>query len=831
MAKYYTNYLTFFCKPTFRDFYVNFSLKTYGDNKAELYYLNHFGRGVREKDETEISNENIDPREVAKTLLTSMVREKINNNSLTDFDKTNNTNLTMFNENILNEISMLSYNNITDFEVEDVIRNGLLVTRRDTKEESLINILLHLDPVKIDEANLVKDKVNYKKNMFISNLYGNGKNFSNVVSNVVSKVDNALSNTDKTANTITTNKERDREEIIFNTLTENNKNDNNDVLSCTINDIESVDFNKIEIKVTDNKERKILCSNDEEMFKLKDIDCRDNKVNGITSDIPGDIPSDLQANLATVTCTDASRKTRNKNAIPNSLKITQVTAINNYTHIGNNNHPVGALTIENSNIGNLPIPYSSNTVVLNNNNNFTFKTSKADPTTSINNKNTTNTSKKLSTISTNKNFSPLKTLKTKTFIVKVQEETLKALQKIKKGKLEFKNLNLFSSKENVKLGAVAKSGNINNDKLNKDKVNKENIIKRDKNTSPSPSNSHSINTNTSNNLTNTNKESNLVKINDILRSNLNNRNNSRNKPISQAHTDAKGSLVAIGSINANNINQNINQTQHNVKIGITNINNTNIQVPLSCNNKISANNNPESSTPNNERSSHTSASRPKSVKKNSEISEISEAKTIQMNINILKSLIDKTKTMSRNKNPNLLCGSNSNLARSSVKNDGKSSITNTNDASNINIYKSFNKKDRSILTRTSCNVNVNTNLANLPATNIEDLEKRLFGTFEKNYKSFKQIFSTNVKEVKSKEVRDNISNNVKKTSNKFIKTSTVNVGSVLNRNKSDSKNKKETVSNTANSGNVPKILITKTTQSVTSLIFSTKDSTTQIHLI
>jgi hypothetical protein len=78
LSRYYINYLSFFLRPVFRDFYVNSSLKKYGENKAELYYYCQYGKKPPKEDE--LSNTNCKEHN-CMTLLTEEVRKKIDKNS------------------------------------------------------------------------------------------------------------------------------------------------------------------------------------------------------------------------------------------------------------------------------------------------------------------------------------------------------------------------------------------------------------------------------------------------------------------------------------------------------------------------------------------------------------------------------------------------------------------------------------------------------------------------------------------------------------------------------------------------------------------------------
>ena len=67
---YYKNYLTFFCKPTFSDFFANDIIQGYGEAKAEIYYNQNYGK-KKKKDKIN--------KEIAKTILDTLIRESIDN--------------------------------------------------------------------------------------------------------------------------------------------------------------------------------------------------------------------------------------------------------------------------------------------------------------------------------------------------------------------------------------------------------------------------------------------------------------------------------------------------------------------------------------------------------------------------------------------------------------------------------------------------------------------------------------------------------------------------------------------------------------------------------
>ena len=79
-ANYYKNYLTFFCKPTFSNFYCNHIVQSFGEAKAEIYYNNNYGKNSKQKKKSNIKKEGVKP------LFSSTIKEEIeNNNTLMSF--------------------------------------------------------------------------------------------------------------------------------------------------------------------------------------------------------------------------------------------------------------------------------------------------------------------------------------------------------------------------------------------------------------------------------------------------------------------------------------------------------------------------------------------------------------------------------------------------------------------------------------------------------------------------------------------------------------------------------------------------------------------------
>lgn len=92
-SNYYQNYLKFFCIPVFREINLNKIAQNHGDNKAELYYVNNYGR--RDLTENNVNNMNINNDENCsvhyeilkmRNILTTTIREKIEETVITKND-------------------------------------------------------------------------------------------------------------------------------------------------------------------------------------------------------------------------------------------------------------------------------------------------------------------------------------------------------------------------------------------------------------------------------------------------------------------------------------------------------------------------------------------------------------------------------------------------------------------------------------------------------------------------------------------------------------------------------------------------------------------------
>ena len=73
-SDYYKNYLTFFCKPIFSDFFANKIIQSYGEAKAEIYYKKNYGNKNKESKHKHKHKHN---KEIAKTIFNTLINESI----------------------------------------------------------------------------------------------------------------------------------------------------------------------------------------------------------------------------------------------------------------------------------------------------------------------------------------------------------------------------------------------------------------------------------------------------------------------------------------------------------------------------------------------------------------------------------------------------------------------------------------------------------------------------------------------------------------------------------------------------------------------------------
>ena len=121
-ANYYKNYLTFFCKPIFCDFYFNSIVQNYGEAKAEIYYNSNYGK--KKKKKKLISDK-------MRTLFSETIKKDIDNGNIIT-QGNNNENLSIS----LSESSrIINNNNITKNSIESSLISVLdAISKKDKKK-------------------------------------------------------------------------------------------------------------------------------------------------------------------------------------------------------------------------------------------------------------------------------------------------------------------------------------------------------------------------------------------------------------------------------------------------------------------------------------------------------------------------------------------------------------------------------------------------------------------------------------------------------------------------------------------------------------------------
>ena len=116
---YYRNYLMFFCKPTFNNFFINETIQGYGEKQAEIYYKNNYVNKRQKVKESNIDDKNIEE----------------------DDDKSSNFNSSDNNSKNNNKTSFVSFRTFFSNSVESMIKKGInSMKKREEKNKELSSI-------------------------------------------------------------------------------------------------------------------------------------------------------------------------------------------------------------------------------------------------------------------------------------------------------------------------------------------------------------------------------------------------------------------------------------------------------------------------------------------------------------------------------------------------------------------------------------------------------------------------------------------------------------------------------------------------------------------
>lgn len=659
-ATYYKNYLKFFCNPIFRDFEINDIIQTHGENRAELYYNRNYGK--KEKN----SDKNLDER--MRNIFNTTIKENIDRNSLTQTTIRYNIQDDRFQNNIsINDIDMFkphsdkNKNESTHFNINetqnDANKSGFITVR--SREESICNILNNLE-TKPNEAKYMPKPVT--RLIKESKIYGinNVNNGYNKDINPISKPDS--SNT-KVNNFIDNMMNKDltnrgpKERVVSPTFNSNNGNVN------TFNKAKSKSNTQRNVKSIDEEGNNIKQNNEEETVKHSNYNAK--------SIINNPNNNAINVNKSPTNRNTLSRLNEFKNLKLNKIGV-NVAGINSK----NSNFASGSNNLSNNNA------HSNNSN--SNHNKHAGSTDFAVGTTMgrTNNYNTSgsniNTNSNLNTPSINPG--PPSKLSGKLQYQSVNDLKELAASHMRKTSTDINNL--FST--NNLLNSITSRGNAptTNKNINSN-MNSNLNTNSNKKTYNTVLNTAALN---NNNNTPINSNINIINpsnMNDVMKITLSvyMDKSSRNRPhsnISQASTVNNQMRTSLNTLNIIDRKTTIINKIDNINNFNININNQfNIPVTESINphtiiNKIGLNN--FNSTTGN------------LIVSNNLAKNIKEMKNVNSN---LKTMLEKSKTLSRNKNPSLYKLPSNHIKSSHVEEDKKDTLRESKQQPETKIYSSY----------------------------------------------------------------------------------------------------------------------------------------------
>ena len=338
--QYYKNYLNFFCKGTFSDFYLNEILQEYGECQAEFYYNKNYGHKERMKKK---EKKGID---------------EANNNNEESYESENNSNneniRSIFSKSIKYSIDIIqksinSYNNENHKDISNIkpanYSNDNSISLPDNSSVSYNDVITNQNSLRyiIDIINNKKEfnkKIKNKKSEIISNR--NKKNHNNIDNinyiinnnykrlsnnnnkNIIYKKDNqTLSKTNSNLNMKNKGKVRNKSSNTKSTHLNNNNNINNKIK----NNLSTSNYKKY-INFLTNKQRnksndpKIKISQDEFTFSLQKVNKNIKSKNIIAPLSPNGLMGHFNffsTNNFSYSKRDEPKKAMNNNIINNNL--------------------------------------------------------------------------------------------------------------------------------------------------------------------------------------------------------------------------------------------------------------------------------------------------------------------------------------------------------------------------------------------------------------------------------------------------------------------------------------------------------------------------------
>ena len=345
--QYYKNYLNFFCKGTFSDFYLNEILQEYGECQAEFYYNKNYGHKERMKKK---EKKGID---------------EANNNNEESYESENNSNneniRSIFSKSIKYSIDIIqksinSYNNENHKDISNIkpanYSNDNSISLPDNSSVSYNDVITNQNSLRyiIDIINNKKEfnkKIKNKKSEIISNR--NKKNHNNIDNinyiinnnykrlsnnnnkNIIYKKDNqTLSKTNSNLNMKNKGKVRNKSSNTKSTHLNNNNNINNKIK----NNLSTSNYKKY-INFLTNKQRnksndpKIKISQDEFTFSLQKVNKNIKSKNIIAPLSPNGLMGHFNffsTNNFSYSKRDEPKKAMNNNIINNNLNNNKISS-------------------------------------------------------------------------------------------------------------------------------------------------------------------------------------------------------------------------------------------------------------------------------------------------------------------------------------------------------------------------------------------------------------------------------------------------------------------------------------------------------------------------
>ena len=370
---YYKNYLTFFCKPTFSDFFANDIIQSYGEAQAEIYYNLTYGKKKKKEKIT---------KEIAKTILNTLIRESIdgiNNNS-----KEKNYNIKISNDNtiLLNNEDSIFLNGNNKISNENSIYSILHCFSCENINEYNKKDYKKINPNSIKKIKKIKNiSLNSKKNTIDSNKSPLNKFNSNITTS--ERLYTKIEIKDR-KNNLKNSKENSFSQ---NNLSNRTKNKSKDFSNSKNLQMSNSNFSKNYFKIPVNKNSGILLkNNNNKIYLTSNSPISSQRIRMKNSSNKNNLKTESNNNNAN-NKKNLLKKNSDKIDLKDIMKLTlqvcdyktkNIKNINNTNNNLNNNynnnlkhfHTLSSPTINNFNIN------INNHICLNNNNNLNYNKSK-----------------------------------------------------------------------------------------------------------------------------------------------------------------------------------------------------------------------------------------------------------------------------------------------------------------------------------------------------------------------------------------------------------------------------------------------------------------------